>query len=195
MRSRLGDDARNLQRALVGRRYGDFQDIGGARYLLPHLLVDACDNAASKDLWIGSLLELEAFVVPLLGPDELEPIWARMQEAKCFSRLTGEQKQWLALVRAIGRRDPLAMAINSQQLLEAGIAANDSQRLSLAIRAGMLGNILTGQPALARGLWVRYGSKVLPKDDSLDVRLMLSLCDPDAFSRWTSAAPLAQGPH
>jgi spermidine synthase len=195
MRSRQGYEARSLQRALVERRYGDYQDIGGARFLLPHLLVDACDNAVSKDLWIGSLLELEAFVVPLLGPDELEPIWARMEQAKCYSRLTGEQKQWLTLVRAIGRRDPQAMAINSQQLLEAGIAANDSQRLSLAVGAGMLGNILTGQPALARALWVQYGSKV-PKDDSrLDFRLMLSLCDPGAFSRWTSAAPLAQGPH
>jgi spermidine synthase len=195
-RSRMGYDARSLQRAIVAHRYGDFQDIGGARYLLPNLLVDACDNAVSKDLWIDSLLELEAFVVPNLGPDELEPIWARMEEAKCYARLTGEQKQWLALVRAIGRRDPQAMAINSQQLLEAGIAADDRQRLSFAVRAGMLGNIMIGKPAVATQLWAQYGSKALPKDDApLDLRLMLSLCDPGAFNRWTSAAPLAQGPH
>ena len=134
--------------------------------------------------------------MPLLGPDELEPIWARMQEAKCFSRLTGEQKQWLALVRAIGRRDPLAMAISSQQLLEAGIAANDSQRLSLAIRAGILGNIPDWPACAGEGLWVRYGSKYCRR---MIRHWTFASCCPcairDAFSRWTSAAPLAQGPH
>jgi spermidine synthase/MFS family permease len=175
---------RTLRTAIIERRYGDAPDLATASMLLPHLFVEACDSAAAEEMWIDGLVELAALIVPESTPAELEPVWARIADAKCFSRRSANQKQWLALVRAVSSRDSEAMTTVAEKILENAKAFQPSIRMQYALRAAILGNLTSGKRGNAMQLWQAYGAAAFRASEPLDVRMMLTLDEPEAYQAW-----------
>jgi predicted membrane-bound spermidine synthase len=177
--------ARKLRSAIIERRYGDAPELATASMLLPHLFVEACDSAAKEEMWIDGLVELAALIVPESTPAELEPVWARIADAKCFARRSPNQKQWFALVRAVSNRNAAGMIAASEKILYDAKAFKPSNRMRYALRAAMLGNLLAGERGNVVQLWNAYGrSAFQSQEPTLDVRLMLTLDEPEAYQAW-----------
>jgi spermidine synthase len=186
-RSKTDAAARTLRTAIIERRYGDAPELATPAMLLPHLMVEACDGTDKEALWIDGLVELAGMLIPESTPAELEPVWARLADAKCFARRTENQKRWLMLVRAVSNRDAAAMTNLSEAILQSSKVSKPSIRMQYALRTAVLGNLLTGQRGKAREVWSSYGSSAFrDPQPPLDVRLMLTLDDPAAYDGWRS---------
>jgi spermidine synthase len=186
-RAKADAAARTLRTAIIERRYGDAPEIATASMLLPHLFVEACDTAAAEELWIEGLIELAALIVPQSTPHDLEPVWARMADAKCFLRRSPKQKQWFALVRALSNRDAAGMIDISEKILASEKNFEPSHRMQYALRAAILGNLVAGRRGNANQLWQAYGVFAFRTGEpTLDVRLMLTLDEPEAYQAWRS---------
>ena len=178
---------RTLRTAIIERRYGDAPNLITASMLLPHLFVETCDSAAAEEMWIDGLVELAALIVPESTPAELEPVWARISDAKCFARRSQNQKQWLALVRAVSARDAAAMTSVAEQILTDAKHFKPSARMQYALRAAVLGDLVAGQRGHASEIWASCGSSAFRGGQPpLDVRLMLTLDAPEAYQAWRS---------
>ena len=185
---------RTLRTAIIERRYGDAPlPVATASMLLPHLFVEACDSAAAEDLWIDGLLDLATLIVPESTPSELEPVWARIAEAKCYSRRSANQKQWLTLVRAVSNRDAPAMITASEKILADAKAFKPSARMQYALRAATLGNLLAGDRGNTTLLWQAYGASAFREPEPpLDVRMMI---DARRARRVQGVAHAVRGPY
>jgi spermidine synthase len=180
-RARAVSDARQLRTALLERRYGDMPRTVEPDVLLPYLFVDACDRGRSEELWIDAMVQLAGFLTPYLPPEELAPIWRRLEREPCFKHLTRKQRAWFDLVQAVGRRDPDAMASQAERLLDEGDAAGAAPRVRYAVLSAMLGHIVRGTPGKAWLLWAKHGSRLMPMDNPpLDARLLLALTGPES---------------
>ncbi len=194
VRAQFVTTARELKRLIMEKRYGDLPEHATPALLVPHLFVDACDNANSKGRWIDSLIELAGVLTPYLSAEELEPIWTRLEARKCSGRLARDQRQWLALVRAVGRRDAQAMAELSRGVLADGLAEGHPNRVGYAVKVGMLGHLAHGRPGQTFDIWAKYGARQFPMSGPpLDVRVMLALAGPDAYQAWQPSVRVAKG--
>ena len=119
-----------------------------------------------------ALMRIGGLLAPFLQPGELAPVWSKVETLPCARALVGAQRDWLELVKAVGRRDALAMAETSSHLF-----ANHEDRTPLRRRyllaAGMLGNIAAGRPNDARALWDDHAAQALEKNaPSLMLRIL-----------------------
>jgi hypothetical protein len=101
-----------------------------------------------------------------LTASDLDEVWWKLASSGCPRRFSPQDRDWVALLQAVGRRDGARMATSARRLLEAepGLSV-PSQRYLIA--AGMLGSIAQRDPAAARELWSRYASSLGPADDLL----------------------------
>jgi hypothetical protein len=113
----------------------------------------------------GIIRVFQPMVADLTGSD-LDEVWWKLASSGCPRRFSPQDRDWVALLQAVGRRDGARMATSARRLLEAepGLSV-PSQRYLIA--AGMLGSIAQQDPAAARELWSRYASSLGPADDLL----------------------------
>jgi spermidine synthase len=176
IRTKRVGDARALRQALLENRYGDVPRSIRPTALLPQLLLQACDEANTREAWIDALIDLASATVPYLTPGELEPMWRKLEAQRCFARLSEPQRDWLGLARAIGRRDAPMMAALSRRVLERPETGGNLVRTRYAVMSGMLGHIVSAQTGQAWLLWEQFGSQVIPiQAPPLEGRLLLSL--------------------
>jgi len=114
-------------------------------------------------------------IIPFLSREDNAAIWSRLGIDKCLPVLTQNERNWLALFRAVGQRDAKAMARESMTLLKGtDKLAGETGRYILA--AGMLGNIAGGNKAGARELWTVYGDKLIgANNQSITIDLLRAL--------------------
>ena len=108
---------------------------------------------------VFALMRIGTSLAPFLRPEELAPLWPKIEAMPCVSALGPGQRQWLELVRAVGRRDAIAMA-NSTASLFAQKEDSTSLRRRFLLGAGMLGNVSAGRPEVARDLWERHAASL-----------------------------------
>jgi hypothetical protein len=118
----------------------------------------------------------------MLSAAEAGALWDRIQGSPCSARLRPEERQWIDMMSAVGRRDAPRMAQLAEALLAkpSDLPAGHRQYL---IAAGMTGYLAEGKRADARALWSRY-----PKDVEGTNDVGLRLLYAQAFE------PLDQGP-
>jgi spermidine synthase len=197
-RPRVEAAARSLRAAILERRYGDTAGSATPAMLLPILFVEACDTAQDEQLWVDGLVNLASLLTPASTPAQLEPIWARITDAKCFYKRSAKQREWLDLVRAVGRRDASAMAKSAEKLLSDAGKFKPSERMQYALRAAMLGNLLGAERGNVSQLWFAYGTAAFGSPRPvLDARLMMTLDDTASYQQWhgrsVSAGPVLAG--
>ena len=123
-------------------------------------------------------------IVPSSTPAELQSVWDRIAEAKCFARRSPSQKQWLTLVRGVSNRDAASMIAASERILASGAGMESSKRARYALRSAILGSLVAGKLGDGTRLWRTYGAAVFTDGAPLDVRLMLTLDEPNAYRAW-----------
>lgn len=187
--ARVDESTRQLRSAILERRYGDTAQSANPAMLMPILFVEACDDARQESMWVEGLVALAATIVPSSTPAELETIWSRITDAKCFGKRSAKQREWLDLVRAVGRRDAPAMLKLSEKILAEARRGGRPEPMQYALRAAMLGNLLGPERGNLAQLWFAYGSLGFSSPQPpLDVRLMMSLDEPDAYKTWHAMA-------
>ncbi|HMA07022.1 MAG TPA: hypothetical protein VKP68_04140, partial [Ramlibacter sp.] len=108
---------------------------------------------------VFALMRIGTSLAPFLRPEELTPLWPKIEAMPCVAALTSGQRNWLDLLRAVGRRDASGMASTTDSLF--GLHEDStSLRRRFLLGAGMLGNIAAGRPEVARNLWERYAASL-----------------------------------
>jgi predicted membrane-bound spermidine synthase len=130
-----------------------------------------CIDAKSLDVWVQSLFQVARTVNPVLDPGEADAIWSRFEGAPCFKGLAQDDRTWVALFRAVGRRDAAAMAAHADALLAQGHELSSTHKQFL-LRASLAGNILTGQLDRAQEAWDRHSPEAARAGIDLELRLL-----------------------
>jgi hypothetical protein len=69
------------------------------------------------DVWLHSALRVAQVMNPYLAPDDLNATWPAFMVSRCYATLTGLQRRWLTLFRAVAARDAPAMGALAEELL------------------------------------------------------------------------------
>src|SRR5207248_860722 len=107
------------------------------------------------DIWLHALYQIAQAVGPLLGAEDSLAVWERLERAPCAPALAPGQRAWIALFKAVGRRDAAAMAAGAEVLLAVPSDLPRGHRQYL-MAAGMAGYLAQGERAKAAALWARY---------------------------------------
>ncbi len=137
-------------------------------------LID-CRDPERSDIWFHSLYQLARTFNPMLSADEAGALWDRLDRSACASRIGGDEREWMDLMKAVGRRDAPQMAQLAEALLAKPSDLPTGHRQYL-MAAGMIGHLAQGKRAQAAALWNRY-----PKDVDLTNDIGLRLLYAHAF--------------
>jgi len=123
-------------------------------------------DCASRPVPLAAIVHVFQSMVADLTPADLDEVWWALASSGCPRRFSPQDRDWVALLQAVGRRDGARMAASSRRLLEAepGLSVS-SQRYLVA--AGMLGSIAQQDSAAARDLWSRYAPNLGRAEDLL----------------------------
>ena len=91
-------------------------------------------------------------MVPYLRPQELETVWNKLESGSCARFLSLAEKNWIALFKAVGRRDAGAMV-----LLE-NVQRMDPEPFRFLVTSGMVGSLIQGDREGSLRLWNAYRS-------------------------------------
>jgi spermidine synthase len=112
----------------------------------------AIDCASPRGLVSADqLYEIAAVLVPVLTREELRPVLDRIRNAPCAARMGDAQRNWLALVTAVGERDAKKMAELGESLLRQG-----SGRRDYLLGAAITGRLALGEGDRAAVLWREF---------------------------------------
>jgi predicted membrane-bound spermidine synthase len=118
-----------------------------------------CREPRERDVWLHSLVHVARTINPYLPAVEAGEFWARVAAAPCHGALHDFQRRWIALFRAVARRDATPMAELASELLATQTELGSDAREYL-LMAGMTGYIAAGAPQHARTLWGYYVERI-----------------------------------
>jgi spermidine synthase len=111
-----------------------------------------CRQPGELDVWLHSALRVAQATAPYLSPNDLNAVWPAFMVSRCYRALTGLQRRWLALFRAVAARDATGMAALGEELLGTQRELGNEAREYLLLVA-LTGNVVAGQHARAVALW------------------------------------------
>ena len=113
-------------------------------------------------------------MTPYLRPGEMEGVWSALESGPCFKSLPPRENKWIALFKAVGRRDVKTMADIAGDLLanEPNIQPGIKKYV---VAAGMMGNLTQGAREKSFRIWDAYLSSTYGKrKPELLFRLLLA---------------------
>ncbi|HUQ25826.1 MAG TPA: hypothetical protein VM140_09155 [Burkholderiales bacterium] len=111
-----------------------------------------CRQPRELDVWLHSALRVAQATNPYLSPNDLNALWPAFMVSRCYATLTGLQRRWLALFRAVGTRDAAAMGALGEELLATQRELSNEAREYL-LTVALAGHITNGEPSRAVALW------------------------------------------
>ncbi|HWE22352.1 MAG TPA: hypothetical protein VG496_00300, partial [Myxococcales bacterium] len=134
------------------------------------------DHARTVSDWLGdcahrpvpltSIVRVFQSMVAALPAPDLDEVWWAIASSGCASRFSAQDRDWVALLQAIGQRNGARMAAAARRLLDAEPGLSISSKRYL-VAAGMLGSIAQHDPAGARDLWSRHAAALAGTEDLL----------------------------
>lgn len=118
-----------------------------------------CAPLRDEGEWIETVGYLAGAMLPYLAPDEVENAWANIEAGPCGSAGSPARRNWLALFKAVGRRDAATMADLSWVMLNEP-RHTGQETTQYLVAAGMLGNLARGDGEQARRIWTAYGQRL-----------------------------------
>lgn len=111
---------------------------------------------------------------PYLTPAELNALWGRIEDSECYRTLGDPQKNWIALFKTVGLRNPSQMAYTAEMIL-----SQPSSQIPVAmpyvLSAGVLGYLTQDKWSDALRLWTQYGPRIMGGDPpGLLVRMLMA---------------------
>jgi predicted membrane-bound spermidine synthase len=116
-----------------------------------------CPPIADRTGRMGNLFRTAADMVPYLRPQELEAVWNKLESGPCARFLSLDEKNWIALFKAVGRRDAGAMVNGAGVLLE-NVQRMDPEPSGFLVASGMVGSLMQGDREGSLRLWNAYRS-------------------------------------
>ena len=92
-------------------------------------------------------------MVPYLRPQELEAVWAKLDTGPGATSLPPLECAWVDVFKALGRRDPRALANGVQTVLQTPQRL-PKEVLKFLVASGMAANLAMGDRPAANRLWV-----------------------------------------
>ena len=130
-----------------------------------------CRQPRELDVWLHSALRVAQATSPYLSPNDLNAIWPAFMVSRCYATLTGLQRRWLALFRAVGARDAAAMGALGEELLASQRELSNEAREYL-LAAALAGYVASGQPSRAVALWDAQKKEIRNAADAPAFRLL-----------------------
>ena len=169
VRSRLFSKSQDVVTAMMLRDYSLFGQFNPTHGTVPadikQMAVQfgqiffACrpepDQTARQIALYNALIRM----APYLRPQEMEPIWNRLESGPCARSLTLPERNWIALFKAISGRDAGAMVIGARAILESGQRMPD-EVVQFVVASSMLGSLTLGNRQDAYALWNAYGPRL-----------------------------------
>ena len=140
------------------------------------VLTKECSEDISKLEWWKAMLHIIADFVPCWSPEQLSVLLHNIETSSCAKHLSVSQRDFIALIKAVGKKDAAGMAQYSRKLLEQmDQNALDADLLEYTLSAGMLGYLSVGNIQEAVFLWEKYGPLLPVKNSqSLTIRLLVT---------------------
>ncbi len=129
-------------------------------------VVEWLSNCDRQPVPLASLVRVVQAMLADLSAGDLDEIWYAIASRGCGRHFSVQDRQWVAFLQAVGRRDGERMAAASRQLLAAEPDLSASSKRYL-VAGGMLASIAQGQLTAAHALWSQYADSMGPKDDLL----------------------------
>jgi spermidine synthase len=133
-------------------------------------LID-CREPEKYDIWLHALYQIARTLNPLLGAEDSAAVWERFEHSSCTRSLAPEQLAWIAMFKAVSRRDAATMAAGAESLLALRSDLPGGHRQYL-MAAGMTGYLAQGDRAHAAALWARYPNDAGGGAEDLTLRLL-----------------------
>ncbi|MEA3192495.1 MAG: spermidine synthase [Betaproteobacteria bacterium] len=111
-----------------------------------------CRQPRELDVWLHSALRVAQATNPYLSPNDLNALWPAFMVSRCYGTLTGLQRRWLALFRAVGARDAAAMGALGEELLASQQELSNEAREYL-LTVALAGHVANAEPSRAVALW------------------------------------------
>lgn len=127
--------------------------------LARRVLMGPCSSNMLEKEWWDAQLRTIAFLVPYLSPEQLEQLFQRINTPSCVRHYSSSQRDFVSLLKAVGKQDPAHMARYAENLLKDPKAV-DADLLKYALSAGMLGSLSSGKIQDAQLLWKTYGPRL-----------------------------------
>jgi spermidine synthase len=110
------------------------------------------EDCERRPVPLTSIIRVFQSMVADLSAGELDQVWWALASSGCPRHFSAQDRDWVALLQAIGRRDGARMATSARRLLAAEPGLSVPSRRYL-VAAGMLGSIAQKDLAGARELW------------------------------------------
>ncbi len=123
-----------------------------------------CSSGTDENRRFTDLFTTAADMVPYLRPQELAAVWAKLESGPCAQGLSVAEKNWIALFKAAGRRDPAAMVSRAKTILDSR-RPTDRNALKFLVASGMAGALMQGSRGESLRLWVAYRSSLFGMDE------------------------------
>jgi len=118
-----------------------------------------CRNSVNSEPISESIFQMAISTIPYLTSYENEVIWQKIESSGCYSKLSEEQREWVTLFKAIGKRDGREMAKISCKLLENPANIERDRQLEFLLISNMLGNILIENLEESINSWMKYSKR------------------------------------
>ncbi len=122
-----------------------------------------CRALSGEDAGMKNLFDSFVIMTSYLRPRELDAVWKKLDSGPCARALSTEKRNWIALFKAVGKRDGSAMARAAQTILESGQQLPPNA-LKYVVSSGMLGHLRYGDGEGSLRLWSRYQSDIFGAD-------------------------------
>jgi predicted membrane-bound spermidine synthase len=113
-------------------------------------------------------------LIPYLRPQELASLWEKLESGNCARLFSPEEKNWMALFKAVGGRDAGAMADGAKSILQSGKRIKP-EALRFLVASGMAGSLMRGDREGSLRFWSDYRS------------ILFGTGQPDLFFRMLAA--------
>jgi spermidine synthase len=140
------------------------------------VLTRECSDGLLNHVWWNVMLNTIAGIESYLSQEQFTRLLHTIETASCARRLSSAQRDFISLLKAVGKKDPALMAQYSKILLaKMENRKVDADLLEYVLSAGMLGYLSSGNNQDAGILWRKY-SPLLPDKNvqSMPVRLLVS---------------------
>jgi spermidine synthase len=119
-----------------------------------------CRSGIDQDDRFISLFNTAVKMTAHLTPRELAAIWKKLESGGCARSLSPPERNWIALFKAIGKRDAAGMVRAAEIVLEKGQTMPQAMT-KYGVASGMLGFLMQGDRAGSLRLWSTYRPEIV----------------------------------
>jgi len=134
-----------------------------------------CDGVESDQNWSAQMKEIGKLLSAFTAPRDAADVWNRIEAAKCHPKFNANDRQWLALFRAVSDRDSARIAAIAGEMLDSGkpYVLTDKHYLVEVALAAVLSD---GRRDLAAAIWNKHGREATANAElTATTRLLLAM--------------------